>query len=539
MPLKLARAALAAGLGLVGLTVGIAPVAAVDATSPARLSIAVPVVAPITETGIIDADALALYTGPSGVLTRQLDAVAGRTVAIGVDPMIIVSIRLLGSSAPPSATAWLNRLDAVQNEVFPLTYADSDLTLGTQAGSPTALTPLGFDFALDPALFQPATEETPTPAPDPVDPALPPLPTEEDLVDWQYTFTDIAWPRDGTVTAADLQAIAASGYSTTIVSSANVAREGDGTSAEAEGTELAVSHDEISAALRTAATAVGADLSAAVTALRDLVVATGGEHTTLATMNRVVRAGRLGEVLDALEADPLIDLVPLSEAIDGEPDSATVVDLPHNQERLARASAMLTTEGADQRFATIAENPAAITADRRLRLLALFSNAWETNAAGWNGSTQGYIDDSVALRASVSVAVGSPINLVGDQRTSLPIPIANALDQPVRVFVTVRPTTALLSVMQQRVEIVVPANSQASAQVPVQAISNGSVVVVVTLTSADGVAVSNPAYVDMNVQAGWETPIVIGLAVLVVLVFGIGIVRTILRRRRDRDARDD
>jgi len=36
----------------------------------------------------------------------------------------------------------------------------------------------------------------------------------------------------------------------------------------------------------------------------------------------------------------------------------------------------------------------------------------------------------------------------------------------------------------------------------------------------------------VNVQAGWETPIVVVIAILVIALFGFGIVRSILRRRK-------
>ena len=79
------------------------------------------------------------WTGPTGLLTRQLDALAGRRVAIGIDPRIIASIRVLGSSAPPSATAWLQRLSEMPNEMFPLAYADADLAVQAQLDLPELL----------------------------------------------------------------------------------------------------------------------------------------------------------------------------------------------------------------------------------------------------------------------------------------------------------------------------------------------------------------------------------------------------------------
>ena len=135
MSKRLVRAALALSLGLAALAVG-APVNAAVVETPVEIAIAVPLVVPIGTTGLVTAAELELYTSPTGLLSRQLDAVFDKPVAIAIDPMIIVSIRILGSAAPPSAAAWLERLSRATNETFALPYANSDVTLATQAGSP-------------------------------------------------------------------------------------------------------------------------------------------------------------------------------------------------------------------------------------------------------------------------------------------------------------------------------------------------------------------------------------------------------------------
>jgi MFS superfamily sulfate permease-like transporter len=53
-----------------------------------------------------------------------------------------------------------------------------------------------------------------------------------------------------------------------------------------------------------------------------------------------------------------------------------------------------------------------------------------------------------------------------------------------------------------------------------------------SLTSASGGPIGSQTRTEINVQAGWETPVVIVIAVLVVAMFAFGIVRTILRRRK-------
>jgi hypothetical protein len=61
---------------------------------------------------------------------------------------------------------------------------------------------------------------------------------------------------------------------------------------------------------------------------------------------------------------------------------------------------------------------------------------------------------------------------------------------------------------------------------------------VVTLTSSNGTPISAPTIVDLNVQAGWETAATVVLVIVVIALFGGGVWRTVLRRRKARRLRD-
>jgi hypothetical protein len=147
-----ALAVVAAGLLCMGLSAPAAAQAEESEVPPAvgRVAAVFALTAPAASTSLISSEDLALYTSPTGVLSRELSEVIDTPVAIGIDPMILASIRVLGSAAPPSAVAWIERLAAATNETFPLAYADADLTLTLQAGAPGVLAPTSFDFAVDP-----------------------------------------------------------------------------------------------------------------------------------------------------------------------------------------------------------------------------------------------------------------------------------------------------------------------------------------------------------------------------------------------------
>ncbi len=546
-----AAASLAVGLALAG--VG-APSATAADPGPVELAIIVPIVVPPTATGLVGADQLAEYTSASGILSRQLDSAIDRPVTLAIDPMILASIRVLGSSAPTSATAWLTRLQNANNESFLLSYADSDVTLATQAGSPVILKPQNFTFAIDPANFGPATtptpspsaSSTPTPTPSSTDAPVPSLPTTEDLLAWDSDFPAMVWPRSGTVADADLGAISASGASSVILSSTNVSRsENAGPAVTVGGLSTIVTDDTVTSRLSAVAnTSTIEVLQSTLPGVESAAVAAAqsqtGTGSVVASLDRAVpRPGtNAGSTIMLLQSSSVVTLVPLSAALDGRDSSeATLIPGAQGEQRLAEAGRMLVAEAADARFATIVQDASTITAPRRLAMLGLLSVGWIGSEGTWGTAVQRHIDGSDSLLSSVGIVTTSPFTLLADNGT-LPIPVSNQLDESVTVSLTVRPLTAKLAVSEPRVEVTIEPRAQARAQVPVQAISNGSVQVVMTLTSATGESIGQPAITEINVQAGWETPIVLVIGAVVVLVFAGGLVRNIVRRRRPSHADD-
>jgi hypothetical protein len=518
-----------------------APAQAADPNQPVRLAIAVPITVPASSIGLIDADALAAYTHPLGLLSQQLDAVYGRPVAIGVDPMIIASIRALGTTAPESALAWLERLDDAPNQTFALGYADLDLTLATQGGA--TVLPAPTSIPLDPAIVAPE-QPTDAPSPEPTDdaeqPDGPDLPDLDDLLAWQYTTTGLAWPREGTVIGADLAAIGASDYTTTILSSSNLTRSASSTpTTEIDGMRVLVSDAVVSDALRAAsATTDLTTWTAAMAGLKEALASAarsqpGEQATVFATLSREmpVSAARLAETLDTLAADAAVTSIPLTLALASQPDSATVVDSPQPPDRVAQTSLLLAADASIDQFATIAADPSAITGPARLALVSLLSNSWERSQSRWPAAVSDHLAASAELVTLVQVGETSRLILFADRQT-LPIPIVNGLSQPITVRVAVDPDLPILAIEDRSVEVTIEPNSQTNALVPVQAVSNGTVEIEVTLTSTAGVAVGGASAVEVVVNAGWETPIVVALATGVVLLFVGGIVRNIVRRRR-------
>ena len=137
------------------------------------------------------------------------------------------------------------------------------------------------------------------------------------------------------------------------------------------------------------------------------------------------------------------------------------------------------------------------------------------------------------LLSSVQIVEGSNINLLSNQ-APLPVTISNELPYAVTVVVHVTPSNGRLLIDTNDVPITVEAGSRKGAQIPVTAVANGSVTLSFQLLSPSGVLVSTPSPVVVNVSADWETWGTVIVAVVVVVVFGIGVLRLILRRRKAR-----
>ena len=209
-------------------------------------------------------------------------------------------------------------------------------------------------------------------------------------------------------------------------------------------------------------------------------------------------------------------------------------DEPADDALTEAIASALAAEEADRAFASITADPAALIAERRLELLSASSPGWAHERMD---ALAGFVASSDRLRSSVQVVDSSPILLLTD-RTSVPITIQNALDTTVTVFVSVAPATGQLRVLDQRVEVTLEPDSSAQALVPVQSLTNGTVDITVSLRDSEGRPVGESTSFELNLQAGWETAGTIAIAAVIALLFAIGIIRNIRKRRRRRAAKE-
>ena len=543
-----------------------------SAITPVGLASILPITTPENATGLITTKALESYTSSAGLLSRQLDiAIDAPTATIAIDPQIIASIRVLGSAAPASAVAWLDRLAGASNDIFPLGYADADIALQAQAGATTLLAPTSFEPAIDPSLFVVPTatpspdttlnptdvptvtpptsaETTPSPTP-PLSPTVEPgetvVPTASELLAWNYTSSAIGWPAGGQVARTDLDVFAASGLTTTILSSGNVQQSDVFTPNTAvslpRGLGL-VSDSTLSAAIRAAAEATTEDAwrknVAEAASLLAIVSAENpnAARTLLVTFDRgsPTSATRVGQTLAALNSAPWSNAASLQSALDSTPASTvSFQEEAIDSDRVALARSLLQREGAMAEFATILADPLLVTAPARLELLALLDTTWTAQSSAWQEQVRASLAASFNLMHAVTVTTRGPIIVVGS-KVDLRITLNNALDQAVTVRTDIVPSNGRL-VVGETLETTIQPNSAQAVSVPLSAaVGNGDVVLRVTLFTLNGTPLGQPAPIEVSVRADWEGVGASIFAILVVGFFGFGIWRNIVRRRRDR-----
>lgn len=527
-----------------------------------NVSLVMPITAPATAAGLISAADLAAFTAPNGILTRQLDGLLGHpAVAIGLDPMILASIRVLGTSAPASATQWMVSLSLLPNDVFSLGFGDADLAGQFQSGLTAPLAPTALGYAMDPANFQtepePVGEPTATPTagtpgatptPTPTTPAGPVLPTLDELIAWPFTLHGIAWPAENSVRTADIASLVSNGFTTPILSGDNT-NAADLTATPSAvlpiaGGKALASDAGISSALRDAATATddttwNAAMSK-VNAQLGLVSEEGGtQHNLVVTLGRAWPSSgtQLERTFRAIQTSPWATAVTLPQIVSSAPTPGLAVkNRSEAAARITGIKGLLDTEARIDDFATILDDPTTMTGQNRAQLLTLLGVSWLEPRNDWASAVSNNLRASFRTLDSVKILPTENVNLVSAQG-SIPFTVSNGLrNEAVTIVLSASPSNSRLEIDEDATKRIQP-DSRATVLVPVKAkLGNGQVILTLQLLSPTGVKIGMPTAVTVDVHADWEGIGALIIGVLLVLLFGFGIVRNILRRRRENAA---
>jgi len=557
--LTINNAAIASGAGSIVWNTG-------TGFSQSGVSVAMPITAPATAAGLIAPADLATYTGPNGILTRELNGVLDQpTVAIGIDPMIIASIRVLGTAAPASTQAWLRELEQARNQIFPLQFGDADVAGQVQAGATDLLQPLSFTYSMDPnnqkvplvvgennqpgAPGGTAAGATATATPAPT--TGPSLPSMSELLAWPYTLHDIAWPPDNSVRAADLPVFAKNGLTTTILDGGNT---NAGTLSHTPNPALPVSggralvaDDAVSDALRAAATAAtDSAWRAAMAGLNAQLAMIGTEkapdQVVFATLDRTgpVSSQLLSQTFSALTSMPWVTPASLTDAIASTTEpQLEVKDAPESATRVSSITGLLAREsGAAGEgpslagFATVLDDPTMLTGPSRNQLLSLLGVNWLSAQNNWPAAVSASLTASGKILDSVQIVPPGNISQLSNEAL-IPITVSNAFTLPVSIVLRTTPSNARLEIDSDTSKTVPPGGS-AKLLVPVKAqVGNGKVQLTMGLFSPTGVQIGAIQTATVDVHADWEGLGALVIGILVVLLFGFGLFRTIRRHRKE------
>jgi hypothetical protein len=526
-----------------------------DAAAPVAIGVVVPITAGATSAGLLTATELESLTASTGSLTDQLDAVEGTASILAVDPAIPAAIRVLGTSAPVTATDWLARLESLQNSRFALQFGDADVAAQLQSGLETPLVPLSLQAYMEPANFAPpeTPTATPTPTPTPTDGADTPTavyPTLDELLDIGGARAGVMWPATGTATpdvVARLGAIVVDEReSLTLVPSSSTRAGAAGESvpgrAQAGDAGLLVYDADVSRALNEASRAAdaqgrGAPLTAAAAYLA-FAVADAGDEPIMVTVDRGTDRSRVGlrAAVNTAAQAPGVATVTLGGIAARAPVEAEIADAATDEARVDAASSLVADEGDLNRFATVLEDPTLITGPQRAEILQVLGLEWLPTPEAWQEAVGEHRAATVTTLDSVGILPPSAINLFS-AGAPIPIWVRNDLPYPAKVVLYATPDDLRLDIAK-RTEATAGPESNTRVQVPVEArIGNGEVSVRLQLRSEAMQPIGGPQTVDVNVRADWEG---IGIVVLSVLVGGfilLGVIRTVLRVRAGRTQR--
>ena len=149
------------------------------------------------------------------------------------------------------------------------------------------------------------------------------------------------------------------------------------------------------------------------------------------------------------------------------------------------------------------------------------------------GAASRYAAQVAGLLASIAVEPSDAVNLI-NKSAAFPVRIRNSLPWDVHVDVTLIPDDPRLQATPVT-NRVATANSATTVEVPVSAIGSGNIQVKYHVTTPSGAVLDNKQSVRVRMRAGWEDAFTMVVASLFGLLFAMGMVRS-LRRRRARAA---
>ena len=511
-------------------------------------------------------------------LEAALDAATAVGATLAIDPRIIAGIRAYGLNAPERAQEFLARLEASTLPSFLLQFADADPAAQSALGLEALLEPTSLSYVTRSGEFlSPEAEvspehdasETGDDAPreneladpdsktntDTVDnkdvngeetdseetdseetDASATAPTLEELLAWPQGLP-WGWPAEGNANSATLALLQGVGLTTTVLDSDNVSGAG-GPRATLDSGEAIVTDHDLGAALRLAmkgedpaelargrsvfmarlAAAAGSDAPGLILGIDRNTLAEGAEPWDLLT--ELTSAGWITPT-------PVMEL-PTGSATLTEAEGGTAKRLEHLEEALQREPEVLAIR-------SLLTEPEYLDGYQRARLLNLFATRFADQSTAFSAAVTTYAERDAELSRGVRAIDTQHTQLVGAS-TRVPVQIQNALPFSVHVTTEVVPTSAVLSVSETHYpDLTIGARSNETLLVPVKSrVSSGESHLHVTISDVEEEFVAYSGDIEVSVSTHIEVIALSVLGAAGVLLFGLGIYRSV---RRSADTR--
>ncbi|MDO5723146.1 MAG: DUF6049 family protein [Flaviflexus sp.] len=247
-----------------------------------------------------------------------------------------------------------------------------------------------------------------------------------------------------------------------------------------------------------------------------------------------VAPDQLNDLLGELSKARWLRPTTLSTIASSRPDEAARLALPEGQ----AAPGELTGELASATSLAAAQ----VTAVGRLTphperyaqlgdavLETLPALAWRTAPKARANYARGLTELARELGGAISAQESSTINLIS-QDSALPVHVNSSLDEPAEVTISLHSADRRLRF--DDVQVRLDPQGTTTAMVPVQAIGSGNVTATIAVTDANGVPIGEDAEITIRVRADWENMGTAALAVVFLLIFIIGIIRSARRGTR-------
>lgn len=178
-------------------------------------------------------------------------------------------------------------------------------------------------------------------------------------------------------------------------------------------------------------------------------------------------------------------------------------------------------------FAAVVDDPAALLAGVPADLVAPLAVAWRDDPDGRATAVNTALAEATARQSGLSVLLSEQLTVISSS-ANISVAVRNELDQAARVRVELRPQKGCLDTTRSELTEVAP-NGETTVELTLRATANCDVSVDVSLVSASGRELATPVTFEARVAPTIESVGAVVVGVLLALVLGFGIWRTVRR----------